>query len=470
MLYGSAFGPMRDPKCARAARGVGLGVALACAVASACSSQSSSDGVAQDGSASAETSWTPCEYSVLATSSERIPTVGVVEWTVDLPSVEAASIEFGLDTTYGMAAPVDLTQPGYRTLLLGMKPSREYHARIVASAGGERCASEDFTLETGPLRNDLPVVDVLTPLPDARAGGFIVASVWTDGKAVILDSDGDYVWWYPTGDGDEPRGIGGPDVSRARMAYDGKSVWLRNVNVGGGASLVRRVSMEGELLAELTVPDGHHDLAVLPHDSVAYIVHVGTCDVIVEQDAAGNLTQIFDVRDAVDSRLYDCHSNSLHYNVEDDTYTLSSLNYDQYTKFTRGGEIVWRLGGEQSSFTGSGAAWDRQHGHHNLPGGHILIFNNGAFNSPSGVFEVALDTIAGTAERVWQYENNGLGSSVLGDVQRLPNGNTLVTYSDAGTIREVAADGALVQDLSMSVGNAFGYADHRMSLYGPPDR
>jgi hypothetical protein len=51
-------------------------------------------------------------------------------------------------------------------------------------------------------------------------------------------------------------------------------------------------------------------------------------------------------------------------------------------------------------------------------------------------------------------------------VQRLPNGNTVITYSNAGQILEVDSSWSAVQTLKGS----FGYADWRETLYGPHAR
>jgi hypothetical protein len=52
-------------------------------------------------------------------------------------------------------------------------------------------------------------------------------------------------------------------------------------------------------------------------------------------------------------------------------------------------------------------------------------------------------------------------------VQRLPNGNTLATYSNQGVIHEVDAQGNLVQEIT---GPAVGFSMHRESLYGAPPK
>ena len=52
--------------------------------------------------------------------------------------------------------------------------------------------------------------------------------------------------------------------------------------------------------------------------------------------------------------------------------------------------------------------------------------------------EVTLDLTAMTAATTWMYDGNE-NSNTLGDVQRLWNGNTLATYSNAGVFHEVNA-------------------------------
>jgi hypothetical protein len=59
-----------------------------------------------------------------AVNSAAPGTIGIVTWTVNVSALTEAHIDFGLDTSYGMTAPVDLTLTDHRTLLLGMKPRR----------------------------------------------------------------------------------------------------------------------------------------------------------------------------------------------------------------------------------------------------------------------------------------------------------------------------------------------------------
>jgi hypothetical protein len=106
------------------------------------------------------------------------------------------------------------------------------------------------------------------------------------------------------------------------------------------------------------------------------------------------------------------------------------------------------------------------HGHDFGSNGNMLIFNNGQ-SGASHVFEFKLTETSSaiTTASVKDFAP-GTSSNVLGDVQRLPSGNTLITFSTAGQILEVDASWATVQTLKGS----FGYADWRETLYGPPTR
>ena len=70
-----------------------------------------------------------------------------------------------------------------------------------------------------------------------------------------------------------------------------------------------------------------------------------------------------------------------------------------------------------------------------------------------------------TASKTLTYTASGASSNVLGDIQRLPNGNYLVTFSTSGQIHEISPTGTLVAKFTST---AFGYSEFRESLYGPP--
>lgn len=401
---------------------------------------------------------TSCTFSVTQTMSDVIPTVGIVEFSVDLPSIESATIEFGLDTSYGLTAPVDLAEQNYRTVLLGMRTSSEYHYRVVAVSGGQQCASEDFTLTTGAQPNGFELPDVVTPLPEQRFGGYTITARWgmsNGGPAFILDPDNQLVWWY----------TGEDDVIRARMSYDGKAMWMRNTAQLDGTGVVLRVSMDGLNEERWELPTTTHDLAVIPDGHLGLISHASNgCDEILEFDPdSGQTTTLFNLTDA--HGALDCHVNYLAYSALDDTFYISDWAESSVVKISRTGELIWVLNGQAATI--SGTDWVRQHGIHVLAPDHLLIFSNGDTGASSLALEFQLDLNAMTATELWRYDS-GLQANFGGDVQRLSNGNTMVTYSVSGVIHEVNPAGELVEELSWGSGTTVSYLIKRPSLYGGP--
>jgi hypothetical protein len=365
-----------------------------------------------------------------------------------------------------MTAPVDLREPSYRTLLLGMKHSSEYHLRVVATDGHTTLTSDDYTIVTGPLVTGLPEKFVETADGAELSGGFTVTSLMISDTAIILDEDGDYVWWYE---------VPGLPISRARLTSDGKYMLMGAINVrdaDGGA--IYKVRMDGMEEAFLDTPDRHHDFTILPEgDIIAYIEFdkegVGTCDRIVELGPDGTKDVIYTLRDDFAHRAVDsewCHSNAINYVPREDAYYLSVLQFNGILKIDRSTrKLVWILGGPESTF--EGADWNGQHQHHVLESS-ILLFNNaGGVSEVSNALELTIDEAAGRASRIWSYSSD-VQSRTLGDVQRLWNGNTMIAYSNAGTIHEVDGGGFLQREIVFALGGAVGYAIRRPTLYGPP--
>jgi hypothetical protein len=397
-----------------------------------------------------------CDIQASWTLSEKIQTVASVEWLSELADIEDAHIEFGLDQSYGMTAPVDLAAPSHRTLLVGMKPSRVYHFRIVAHARTGTCTTADATLATGPVPNGLPQLSV-TDHGGEHFSGFLLTSFLNAGPAFMLDSDGDYVWTYGT-----------EATGRAALSHDGKYVWYGNVNLAGDQPSMKRVTLDG--LEETDFTDEfslmHHDFTLLADDTITFLAHNADSDLVIERAPDGSTHQVLDVGAVLGSTH--THANSIHYHPEDDTYTLGELAHDSFVKFGRDGHVIWILGGEKSDFSGDDASWDGQHGHRLLAPDRMLFFNNGGANETSAAVELELDLDARTVKRVWQYQP-GPHCLIYGDVERLPNQNTLVAFSTLGLIHEVTPDGELVRELSWSLGGALGYVTKLASPYPPFD-
>lgn len=387
------------------------------------------------------------ESHLASDEGSHLTTVGIVTWSLEGTTVSDAHIEFGVDMSYGMEAPVDLTEEGYRTLLLGMKGDTTYHFRIVANGGA--AVSEDFTITTGSVPGNVASVTF-----SAQAGsepGFITLGSWQGSStAFILDSDGDIVWWY-----NSPA----QSIGRARMSADGKNMWMVAANNNGNP--LYRISMDG--LDEQTYNglQADHDVTAVTGETMAFLDFGGTCDRIFEITPAGNATMVFDSTSYVSQSvgLFGCHGNSVRYSATEDVYVFSEHQQDVLV-VNRDGSLAWRLTDE----VGSNSMWGgEQHGTHLLDDTLLIFANKGGGATQSAVIEFSRSDWS-----VVNTFNTGLTTDNMGDVQRLPGGNTLITYSNVGEVRELDSSGNAVLSITRTGGPNFSYTMWRPSLYGPP--
>jgi len=416
-----------------------------------------------------------CSFTLTESVSEIIPTVGVVAWSTDLAGVTDARIDFELvepraeELNVGSGGPISATEPN--AFVLGMKPEREYTYRITVTAGQTVCVSPDRSLTTGSL-DTTEITRTPGPAADVQDVGFILTCGYTGGRAVIIDADGQVVWSVSSPGG----------CSRAHMDWDGRFMWMMRANpavgstAGGNEGQVVRVRMDGTEEEEFPGFERvHHDFAVLPGGTAAFLMVVeGDDSGIVERAPDGTLTTIVVLNESSYlSGGTSTHPNALRYYERSNSYTVSDLDVSSVIHFDRQGEALWQVGGycgepvqdcASMSLTGT-------HGHEWLENGNLLVLlagiGRGSTTDPTQVVEYGFDgsmTAAG-ANLDWIYESTER-TFILGDVERLPGGNTLITYSDTGVIYEVSPGRELVQ--SLASGGEFGYSSFRKTLYGPP--
>jgi hypothetical protein len=386
-------------------------------------------------------------------------TVGIVTWSLDRPGITEAHIDFGLDTAYGMTAPVDLTRVDYRTVLVGMKPARTYHFRVVATDGSATYTSDDQTLTTGAPLTGLPLMSFSVPFPERVDKGFFIGSFWSiqmgePWTVFILDTDGDVVWWYTA----VREGASGElGYGRARLSADSEDVWLVQVSNGGGP--VRRVSID--TLDEQIYPDtiGSHDICAVEGDTMAYIDYSETdCDSIFEIDKTGTTKEVFEGEDVRDPEGTGCHGNAVRYSKKEDVYVYSDHRNDVVV-VARDGTVEWRL---SERVSGGNDAWGGfQHGIQLLDESMLIFANGGSREGamPSHALEFGLD---GSLTKTFASHSQ---SNFYGDVQRLPNENTLINYGN-GLLHVVDASDTVLLEIRATT--FFGYIEFRESLYGLP--
>ena len=429
-----------------------------------------------------------CTFTQQGVQSTAIQTVGVVTWSTTHPNVTAAHIDFGLTTSYGMTAPVDLTVQNYRTLLLGMKQNKTYNYRITATNSSGDCQSPNYTIDTGSVLTGLPTIKVNNKSTASPLfGGFLITGQFVQSPSgnkspvYILDGDGEYVWAVKVN----------TSVTGARMSYDGNYMWINAVNTPGPSDQsVHRVAMDGTGDQDLSSKfvGLNHQLTILPDETVAFYAYNSSagCDDIKEYNpTTGNVTTIINAGAAEGSGVTACHCNNIQYSSfgGEDALVFSDLDNQVVVKVDRKTKkVVWVLNGTKSTF--SGFSWQGgEHGLHLLAVDRLLVFCNNSKNfsmtgsSPGGTgdgsiaYEVSLDLKGMKASSPWSYKASpGIQNDIMGDLQRLPNGNTIIAYSTKGVVQEVSSSGTLLQELDLPAGGAFGYIEKRATLYGPPPR
>ena len=124
------------------------------------------------------------------------------------------------------------------------------------------------------------------------------------------------------------------------------------------------------------------------------------------------------------------------------------------------GRPRWRLGGTRSHFTlldDPLGGFRGQHGVQVLENGNLLFLDNrrGAVPSSARAVEYQLDTDEMTAKLVWEFRPSpAVASPIMGSVQRLVNGNTVLGLAIPARVMEVDPGGGVVSDATLTMGGA----------------
>ena len=173
--------------------------------------------------------------------------------------------------------------------------------------------------------------------------------------------------------------------------------------------------------------------------------------------------------------IYDwMHVDAVHYHPELDQLVINVQTFNEFwiidhslsTAEAAGpaGDLLWRWGNPAAYQQGDpvddrqlfGQQHDVQWIADGLPGaGNILIFNNPSHIDTGEAYSLVLELKPPLrsdgsydweqdVEIVWSYKADGFHSPFDSGVQRLPNGNTLITDGRGGRLIEVSADGEVV--------------------------
>jgi hypothetical protein len=358
---------------------------------------------------------------------------------------------------------------------------------------------------TDTLPSDFPIITIDT-LADP-APGYIFTTVAVDAEGIgyymmMLDNSGYPVLYKKT-----PHHYNSNfRVARNGLLYYGdiqESHWF----TGGGQTIHRLMDWNLTEVDSFQCGNGYiadnHDFMVMPNGhallfaydpqpiDMSQIVpggHPGAtvaASIVQELDLSGNVVfqwRAWDYIPITDSyanltrsRIDYTHINAIDMDA-DGNILISSRNLCEITKIDREtGEIIWRLGGEQSDFTFVGeneanapTYFANQHSVRKLENGNIMLFDNGNLHSPrySRAVEYALDEQGMTATLVWEYRHDpDIFARTRGTIQRLPNGNTLIGWGGASlngdrAATEVRPDKSIVFEMTFPPG-MYAYGAYR---------
>ncbi len=149
----------------------------------------------------------------------------------------------------------------------------------------------------------------------------------------------------------------------------------------------------------------------------------------------------FNILDALNIDLTASSIDYVHMNAiaidYDGHFLISSRNLSEITKINRQtGDIIWRLGGNNNQFLWTNDAYGISYQHDIRPvpnqPDHYTVFDNGSYHSPrfSRALELVIDTANMSVTKIWEYRHTpDRYSPWRGNVQRLPNGNTLINWA-----------------------------------------
>ncbi len=409
--------------------------------------------------------------------AEGVSTVVELSLDEDLSSLDEAWVVFGAvdGSSRRLGLPLSGPQAG-RLDLVGFKPETAVQVQVFALDGGRELQSELLRIDTGSVPAWLPTLYVESDdgAPHFDGGTLLTSIVTSPPAAVLIDADGDYLWWTELG---ETR-----QVARVRLSRDGLGVVALPVNMG-------EESLRGLIFApwdggeqvDTDVGTPHHDFVVLEDGTLGLIYpdrrmvdgQELSGDVLVERSVDGSEVEIWNAWDQLDPAvdlptLEDegawTHANHLLYDAVADEWLLGLHGIRSIVRLARDGSgIQTMLGGARSDYRDGDGQPIELLGHHafELTDSGIVLFENGAGEDPtSRLLELSLDEASGLAEQVWEYRPQPeLYNFALGGVDRLEGGDTVTTFSVNGRIDEVAPDGSLRWRLSAGLGGTFGYVE-----------
>ncbi len=433
---------------------------------------------------------------VAITTSETVPSVVHVSWRTSAPST--CTVDYGVPGELALSRD-EQGEPSttHALTLVGLAPGADGGMIIHAEADGERSSSSELIFTTGFLPAASPYVTLAQHDSERANGGFTLVPIRHDEQAwiSIIDDDGTVVWTC-----ERPH-----NSHKVLLAPDGSGVIFNEVThlaeVDWVGDSIHHVDWDCQEVWSITVPNSHHDFTMLDQDRFAIIGYstketeiegetitlLGDTIIEVHRDGTTRLLwDLFEENDvevavsnerSVDQTIQMMdwsHGNYLSWQQEEQAYLVVLRHLDAVAAVDgESGAQRWMVSnnwGDYQSASEPIFTWPHSS---ELVGGDLLVFNQTykeIEDTCSHSLLLSLDAGAGLATPADQYENQECSKvSYLGNAQALANGNTLVTFSDAGLVDEVTPEGELVHRLQLDLGWAFSYGFRHDTLWPRAD-
>jgi hypothetical protein len=376
-----------------------------------------------------------------------------------------------------------------------------------AGPQADTLAAASATPEELASGSEPPGIDVVTQRPGTAPGFlFLTPQQYLDETTLrgpqIVDDQGRMVWFRPIEEG--------TSATNFRVqTYQGEPVltWWEGtatpLGMGQGTGYIANENYE--IIATVQTPDEGqmldlHEFTLTPEgtalvisyqevpydlspiggaedgtvvDAVVQEIDVETGEVVLDWHSIDHIpleeTDYLGDHDRLDY----LHVNSVSLDTDGNLLISGRHSSTIYKVDRETGEIIWRLGGRNSDFRlGLGARFIEQHDVQAEGNGVYRVFDNGSSSLVMGyesrVAWIKIDEVRGTAELVrQQIHPEMMSGSAEGGTQRLPNGNTLVSWGWAGRISEFSPSGQLLFDASMDPGVS-SYRAYRQEWEGEP--